>query len=135
MIPDHASKSPGELRRQLFRERMRQLHPKERMAQMACEANARAEEAAREVFESIELPENDVVEMTLEIWNQMAVTLGSYDSTYPTGQRLGKRWCREMRFTGENGVKRYIGEYRASSQWPEFIGVHWYPVRIVVDHE
>lgn len=106
-VPDHASLPADELRRLLYGADVDQRFPQEAIGRAFCRAMEAAEDAAREVLEAI--PLTPVVKMHGDFWTYAQRILGAYDSTLPTGTRVGKRWCRHDR----EGL--WIGEYGPSA--------------------
>lgn len=98
----------------------------------ACRAMGDANDAARARLESIALDGSNPIKLARWAWNYWRSILGGYDSTVPSGQRDGKRWCREERAREGGAVvtKFFIGEYGYSSKGPGFVKTTWYSVEV-----
>lgn len=98
-----------------------------------CRVMGDARDAARARIESIALV--SPVKMARWAWDYWRSILGGYDSTLPTGTRVGKRWCRDELFRRISGSfeatgKHFIGEYGVSSKGPDFVSIRWYEVEV-----
>lgn len=104
--PDHASLPVQAIRETLWRARL-DARPGEALDLAFTLAHDAAEDAAREVLEIVTLPNS--ITMEPHIWEYFCRVLLRYDTTIPTGQRIGKRWCREF------GGQRWIAEFTETS--------------------
>jgi len=114
----------------------REQRPPYDMAEATCRAMTDANDAAVARLEKIVLTSNGTTKLSRWQWDYWREKLGSYDSTTPTGQRNGKRWTREERYSVVVDDKRihhtkfFIGEYGVSSKGPDFVKTTWYPVEV-----
>lgn len=107
----------------------REQQPPYDMAEATCRAMEDGTDAARARLEKIALNTNGPTRMSRWQWDYWRRVLGSYDSTMPSGTRLGKRWCREERVrAGE--ARFFIGEYGVSMKGAEFVSITWYPIEV-----
>lgn len=128
MNPEHTTTAPEELRRRLWAIRMRELNPKDQMGFIINEAVRRADDAMREVFESVFLP--DELQMYPEEFETMCATLGAYNDTLPSGTRVGKRWCRRGTATRPNYVCEYV---ELDPPVPNKVGIKWRRVTLIIE--
>lgn len=101
----------------------------------ACRAMDDANDAARARLESIALDSSAPIKLPRWAWDYWRRILGGYDTTLPTGTRIGKRWCREECTRTPGGTfsptgRYFIGEYGVSSKGDGFVSITWYPVEV-----
>lgn len=113
--PDHSSLPLEAIRQRLWRTHLNDRDPQQALEHAYMMAHDEAEDAAREVLELVALP--DSITMEPHVWEYFGEVLGRYDTTIPTGERTGKRWCREF------GGKRWVAEYTETS-------IVWRPVTL-----
>lgn len=115
MTPDHASLPLSVIRQMVYRSEVASKGEERAMEHTFVLANHAAEDAARLVLETVDL--GLTVKMEEYCWQYWCRILGKYDTTVPTGQRVGKRWCR----TDARG-HRWIGEYTETAiLWREVL--------------
>lgn len=113
--PDHSSLPLEAIRQRLWRAHLNDRDPQQALEHAYMMAHDEAEDAARDVLELVALPDN--IAMEPHVWEYFGEVLGRYDTTIPTGERTGKRWCREF------GGKRWVAEYTETS-------IIWRPVTL-----